>query len=155
MSQNPNLLSLSHLEDACGHLFFKKLCIQTSHFPCLCIKRNRWWKPQGNKANKIQPPQFQHSRCYHLICIGSQMAFKWDQSFASGQTHPGHTAMHCVTPKRTWSWNLLLDALLLSPSLGSLSCQLRVPSSEESADCSVPYKVSSSVVHQAFSSCLT
>lgn len=80
MSQNPNLLSLSHLEDACGHLFFLKLVFQTSHFPCLCIKKNRWWKPQGNKANKMQPPHFQHSRGYHLICIGPRMAFKWGTS---------------------------------------------------------------------------
>lgn len=56
MSQNLNLLSLSRLEDACGHLVFKNVAFQASHFPCLCIKRNRWRKPQGEKANKIQSP---------------------------------------------------------------------------------------------------
>lgn len=103
MSQNPNLLSLSHLEDACGHLVFKNFAFQTSHFPCLCIKRNRWWKPQGGKANKIQPPRCQHSWCYHLIHVGPQTAFKWGQRFASGQTHPGHAAIRCVTQERTES----------------------------------------------------
>lgn len=134
--------------------FLKNFVFQTSHFPCLCIKRNRWCKPQGDKANKIQPPRFQHSRRYHLIHIGPQMAFKWDQRFASGHTHPGRTAIRAVRAEGT-SQKSALGRLPPCPSPGSFSCQLCVLSSKQSADCSVPYKVSSSVVHQAFSSCLT
>lgn len=36
MSQNPDLLSLCHLEDACGHLVFKTLHSKPVIFPCLC-----------------------------------------------------------------------------------------------------------------------
>lgn len=104
MSQNPNLLFLSHLEDACGHLVFKNFAFQTSRFPCLCIQRNRWWKPQGEKANKIQSPPFQPSQCYHLIHIDPQMTFKWDQRFASGGTRPGCTVICTVTSGRSGSW---------------------------------------------------
>lgn len=99
-------LSLSHLEDACGHLVFKNFAFQASHFPCLCIKRNRWWKPQlgGGKPTKWSLPRGQHSRWYHLIRAGPQIAFKRDQCFASGQTQPGHTAIHSVTSEGTRSW---------------------------------------------------
>lgn len=49
----------------------------------------------------------------------------------------------------------LLHILPLASLRGSLSCQLCVLSSEESAECSVPYKVSSFVVPKASSSRLT
>lgn len=104
MSRNPNLLSLSHLEDACGHLFFwKTLYSKPVIFPCLCIKRNRWCKPQGDKANKTQPPCFQHSQRCHLIHIGPQMAFTWDQHLHLARHIQG--VQQCsLTPERTWSW---------------------------------------------------
>lgn len=100
MSQNPNLLSLSHLEDACGHLVFKNFAFQTSHLPCLCIQRNRWWKPQeGKKPAKYNLPRFQHSPCYNPTHTIPRMAFKRDRHFASGQTRPGHSVICIVTPE--------------------------------------------------------
>lgn len=83
--------------------FLKNFVFQTSHFPCLCIKRNRWCKPQGDKANQIQPPRFQHSRRYRLIHIGPQMAFPWDQRLHLVRRIQG--AQPCTrTPERTCSW---------------------------------------------------
>lgn len=84
-------------------VFLKNFVFQTSHFPCLCIKRNRWCKPQGDKANQIQPPRFQHSRRYRLIHIGPQMAFPWDQRLHLVRRIQG--AQPCTpTPERTCSW---------------------------------------------------
>lgn len=60
------------------------------------------------------------------------MAWKWDQCFASGQTQAGHRVTLFVTPERTKGWTpSAFGILLLTPSLGSHSCQLRVLSSEE------------------------
>lgn len=59
MSWNPNLLSLSHLEDACGHLFcfFLKLHIPNqSFFLVYAVKETDGENHGRKKANKMQPP---------------------------------------------------------------------------------------------------
>lgn len=131
--------------------FLKTLHSKSVIFLVYALKETDGENHRGEKANKIQSPRFQHSWWYHRIHAGPQTAFKRDQHFASGQTQSGQTAIHSVTSESTSSWSLLLlDIFLLNPSLGWLSCQLRVLSSEESADCSVSYRVSSSVVTRPF-----
>lgn len=101
MSLNSCVLPLSHLEDACGHLFFFffNFAFQTSHFLCLCIKRNRWWKPQGRKANKIQPPSTWPSNS-HRFSNGTERG----PGRASGQTRAEHSVRSPVPPGRMRSW---------------------------------------------------
>lgn len=158
MSQNPpRALSFSFRGCLWSSGFLKTLHSKPVIFLVYALKETDGEKPQGEKANKVQPSPMPASWCYYPIRIGPQMAWKWDRGCASGQTQAGHRVSPFVTPQRTKEAGppLLLDLLQLTPLLGSLSCQLCVLSSEESADCSVPYKVSSFVVHKAFSSCLT
>lgn len=103
MPRNPNLLSFSFRGCLCSSVFLKTFVFQTSHFPCLRIKRNRWCRPQGDKANKIQPPGLQHSRRYHLIHVGPQMAFTWDRRSRLVR-HIQGVRQCTLTPDRTWSW---------------------------------------------------
>lgn len=79
--------------------FFSNFAFQTSHFLCLCIKRNRWWKPQGRKANKIQPPSTWPSNS-HRFSNGTERG----PGRASGQTRVEHSVRSPVPPGRTRSW---------------------------------------------------
>lgn len=69
--------------------FLKTLCSKPVIFLVYALKETDGENHKGEKPTKYNLPQFQHSRCYHLIHFGPQMEFKRDQRFASGQTHQG------------------------------------------------------------------
>lgn len=93
--------------------------LETSHskpviFLVYALKETDGENHRGKKPTNYNLPRFQHSQCYHLINIGPQMAFKWDRRFASGQTHPEHTAIHFAMPERTRSWKSTFGSSPLS-----------------------------------------
>lgn len=84
--------------------FFKTLHSKPVIFLVYALKETDGENHKGRGQQNTVSPPLQHSQWYHLMHSGPQIAFKWDQRFASGQTHPRHTATHSVTSAGTRSW---------------------------------------------------
>lgn len=112
---------------------FLKLCIPNQSFSLFMHSKKQMVKTTGGKSqlDTAAPAPLQPSWHYHLIHVGPQMAFKWDQHFASGQTSPVQQSALWRMEDQGAGSILLLDILCLDLLLGSLSCQLCVLSSEE------------------------
>ena len=105
MSQNPpRALSFSFRGCLWSSGFFKTLHSKPVIFLVYALKETDGEKPQGEKANKIQPSPMPASWCYYPIPTGPRMSWKWDRGCASGQTQAGHRVSPFVTPERTRSW---------------------------------------------------